>query len=335
MPPRDDVGRLLRLAEQHADEVIGLEDEAAGRVAALVRRALEPITRELTRRWVATAGSVAAAPDPAAVPGLRAGMAPVVRRLEVDPTGPVRALLRAALALGVTQALAVLGARRPVRPPAASRRIRDAIAAMPDAVDEAVDLAEQRLRSAETWADMVQVIGALHTAESRSEATARWAVNAAVAEGSTHVAEQLGTERVWVAERTGACLECLAYQGVVVAAGEDFPGGLTFRLGGKTRFPTAVAGPPRHPNCRCRCQPWIGHAGGGESFVDALRREAQRAVLRGDAGESLRTQLGAVDRLLARGTLLPVTVERRARRAVQAGEFPGRTPGREETRTGA
>lgn len=335
MPPRD-AAALLRLADQHAEEVIDLEDQAAGRVAALVRRALEPITREITRRWVTAAGGVDAAPPVTVLPGLRAALLPVVRRLDVDPAGPVRALLRAALALGVTQALAVLGARRPVRPPAVSRRVRSAVAAMPAAVGEAVELAEERLRSVESWGDMVQVIGALHTAESRSEATARWAVNAAVTEGATHVAVQLGTERVWVAERTGACLECLAYQGRVVAAGQDFPGGLTFRVGGRKRFPGPVPGPPLHPNCRCRVQPWAGHAGGGESFVDALLREAQRAVLRGDAGESLRAQLGAVDRLLARGTLLPVTVERRARRAVAAGEFPDRSAARgEKARTGA
>lgn len=327
---RRSADELAALADRHADDVLELEQAAARDVGALFTAVLQAIMREITRRWVTAAGSIEAAPEPATLRPLRTAVAPVLRRLDVDPRGPVRDLLRAALALGVSQALEVLGTRRPIRPPVASREIRAAIVAMPDAVDEAVDLAQQRLRHAETWPDMVGVIGALHTAQSRSEATARWAANAAVNEGVEHVADALGTDRVWVAERLDACLECLAYQGHVVKAGEWFPGGLTFRAAGKKRFPDDIPGPPRHPNCRCRVQPWLGEwaDGAGVSYLDVLRREAQRAVLRGDAGESTTARLSAADKLLQAGTRLPVTVERRARRAIAAGEFRSRTGAR-------
>jgi hypothetical protein len=131
--------------------------------------------------------------------------------------------------------------------------------------------------------------------------------------------------------------------------------------------------PPRHPNCRCRVSPWRGHDAGAALAVThdwaeaikealargdtvaadaarraaaaaadsasfdlprALRREAERSVLRGDAlpSESENVRLHAADRLLARigaaknsrspsGWPVPASVKQRAKRAVKRGAF--------------
>jgi hypothetical protein len=137
--------------------------------------------------------------------------------------------------------------------------------------------------------------------------------------------------------------------------------------------PVPLLRPPRHPNCRCRVSPWRGHdaegalsvthdwadaiqeaqARGDQVAVDAarkaaaaaadsaafdlpaaLRREAERSVLRGDAlpSESENVRLQAADRLLARigaaknsrapsGWPVPASVKQRAKRAVKRGAF--------------
>lgn len=131
--------------------------------------------------------------------------------------------------------------------------------------------------------------------------------------------------------------------------------------------------PPRHSYCRCRVSPWLGHdqaaaravthdwaqaiedaqAKGDQVAVDAarkaaaaaadsaafdlpaaLRREAERSILRGDAlpSESENVRLQAADRLLARigsdknspspsGWRVPASVKARAERAVKRGRF--------------
>lgn len=325
---RPDVSDLLDLAEQAEAALERLETRVGGQAARVVRQAAGPIVGEITRRWMLAFGALHPdTVDPGRLAELVAALRRVLRGFRADPSAPVRAALPDALALGVTNAGRVLG-RRGVRPPAASRELRRAVAALADLVDEARAEATSRLRAVRDWDGVVHVIAAVSGAEHRADAAARWAVVRGVAEGTTHLADEAGVGRVWVAERTGACLECLAYQGRVARPGEQFPGGLTFRAGGKRRFPDPLPGPPRHPRCRCHVQPWLGVEAGQPSLLDALRREAQRAVLRGDAGDSGHARLQAADRLLARGTVLPVSVRERARRAIAAGEFPDRSTAR-------
>ncbi|WP_328448973.1 hypothetical protein [Amycolatopsis sp. NBC_00438] len=131
--------------------------------------------------------------------------------------------------------------------------------------------------------------------------------------------------------------------------------------------------PPRHPRCRCRLSLWLGHdeaaalavthdwaeaikdaqargdhvavaaarkaaaaaaASAAFDLPGALRREAERSVLRGDAlpSESENVRLQAADRLLTRigsgknspapsGWRVPASVKARAERAVKRGQF--------------
>ena len=79
--------------------------------------------------------------------------------------------------------------------------------------------------------------------------------------------------------------------------------------------------PPAHPNCRCTVEPL-----NAPEYAAALRREADRSVLRGFSleSESMGTRVDAARRLIDRGVDAPKTVVAFARRAVRAGEFPTR-----------
>ncbi|WP_018502995.1 structural protein [Parafrankia discariae] len=158
-----------------------------------------------------------------------------------------------------------------------------------------------------------------------TERVVRTAVNDAAGQGAEQVAETLGVGRVWIAERTG-CRHCLAYSGQTVEPGEQFPGGLSFDV--RPFSTAALDGPPLHPNCRCRTSPWSWAwprpPDGSITMPTALRREAQRSILRGHAlpSEPRSARIRAADRLLDAGPPLPRSVLAAAERAVAAGRFP-------------
>lgn len=143
-------------------------------------------------------------------------------------------------------------------------------------------------------------------------------INRSGNEGSTAVADSLGIPTVWVAE-TNACLDCLAYSGVIAKPGKTFPGGLTY--GRKSYYPTAVEYPPRHPNCRCTVEPL-----NDPSYAATLRREADRSVLRGFSleNESMKARIDAADKLLKEGVTAPASVKQYARAAINEGRFATR-----------
>lgn len=120
-----------------------------------------------------------------------------------------------------------------------------------------------------------------------------------------------------IAERD-ACVHCLRHQGEVTVSG-DFPPGLTY--GGKPLKTSGRQRCPIHPNCRCRLVPL-----NSPDFAAALRREADRSVLRGFSlpSESPKARIDAADRLLKSGVNAPASVKTLARRAVRDGKFPDR-----------
>ncbi|MGL4176098.1 MAG: hypothetical protein ACRCSN_08460 [Dermatophilaceae bacterium] len=143
-------------------------------------------------------------------------------------------------------------------------------------------------------------------------------VTMGAAEGVTAVADAAGLPTVWVAE-TNACVHCLAYSGQVAAVGEPFPGGLTY--GRKSYRPDPLPVPPQHPNCRCTVEPLRS-----ADYAEALRREADRSVLRGFSleSESMATRIDAARRLIDRGVDAPQSVIDFAARSIRAGGFPTR-----------
>lgn len=137
-------------------------------------------------------------------------------------------------------------------------------------------------------------------------------------EGATAIADAVKLPTVWVAE-VNACVTCLRYSGEIAEPGEQFPAGLTY--GRRSTVTEPVGVPPAHPHCRCTVEPL-----NDPSYAAALRREADRSVLRGFSleSESMRTRVDAAERLLARDVTAPKSVLAYARNAVKRGEFTSR-----------
>lgn len=226
------------------------------------------------------------------------------------------AAVGAAYNLGATDAVKMIGEDGPRdklgKPPAvlvaAARETEKSIAA---------EISKAR-KLARAGADPETVLAPVNAARNIVERDVVTLVNSAGNAGSTAVADAANLPTVWVAE-TNACVECLAYSGRVAKPGKTFPGGLTY--GAKSYNPEPIAYPPRHPRCRCTVEPLRS-----AEYADALRREADRSVLRGFSleSESMKTRIDAADRLLARGVDAPQSVQAYARRSIKAGEFPTR-----------
>lgn len=245
---------------------------------------------------------------------------PEIRRAVLRLTAPsigrdLAAAVSAAFDAGVLEASRIVDERPrklPKVPPkplvAAAREAEKRIVA---------ELAKAR-KLAKAGADPATVLAPVNGARNTLERTVVSLVNQAGNAGSTAVADAAGIPTVWVAE-TNACVTCLAYSGIVSKPGKPFPAGLTY--GKRSTVTEAVRYPPAHPNCRCTVEPL-----NAPEYAAALRREADRSVLRGFSleSESMSTRVDAARRLVERGVDAPKTVVAFARRAVRAGEFPTR-----------
>lgn len=177
---------------------------------------------------------------------------------------------------------------------------------------------EQARKLAMANADPATYLAPLFGHANRVKGTISDAINRGGNEGTTVVADEAGLPTVWVAE-TNACVACLAYSGRSAKPGKAFPGGLTY--GKRSYYPEAITTPPRHPHCRCTVEPLVA-----QEYADALRREADRSVLRGFSleSESMTTRVDAAQRLLDKGVDAPKTVKAFSQRAVSEGKFPTR-----------
>lgn len=237
-----------------------------------------------------------------------------------EPTIEAQALAAVldAYALGAADANAILREaeldeiRRKGRP---SKAARAPVKGIDKAGREAMAIAR---RLARADADPAAILAPIFGHANRVAGSISDAINRAGNEGTTAVADAANLSTVWVAE-TDACVHCLAYSGRVAKPGKTFPGGLTY--GKKSYYPNAIETPPRHPRCRCTVEPLVA-----KEYAEALRREADRSVLRGFSlpSESMRVRVDAADRLLARGVDAPKSVIAYARRHVKSGEFPTR-----------
>lgn len=129
---------------------------------------------------------------------------------------------------------------------------------------------------------------------------------------------------MWVPERD-ACVRCLRYSGLRLLSGKDeFPGGLSYDTASEDRTAAAIPGPPLHPHCRCELQ--LVRRGDSGPASDALRREADRSILRGFAleseGDAARRR--AASQLLSSGVQAPQSVKADARRRLREGGQFGR-----------
>lgn len=245
-------------------------------------------------------------------PGVRAA----VLKLTAPAIGrDLAAAVGAAWNIGVRDASSLVAKTTPGVPALPPRTFLEAARASEKFL--AAELAKARIL-AKAGADPLTVLAPVNAARTRLVADVTTLVNGASNAAVTAVSDAAGVATVWIAE-TNACVECLAYSGRVAKSGKTFPGGLTY--GAKSYNPDPIAYPPRHPNCRCSVEPL-----GDPSFAAALRREADRSVLRGFSleSESMKVRVDAADRLLANDPTAPASVKAYARRAVKAGEFPTR-----------
>lgn len=227
------------------------------------------------------------------------------------------AAIAAAFNLGVRDAEGIIGEGRvPGVPKSAPRDL--VAAARKTERDVAAEMSKAR-RFARAGADPATALAPVLNAANITTRDVTTLIGASGNAGATAVADAAGQPTVWVAE-TNACVECLAYSGRVAQPGKLFPGGLTY--GPKSYNTSPLPYPPRHPRCRCTIEPL-----NAPEYAAALRREADRSVLRGFSLESepMSRRIDAAKRLLDRGVDAPKSVKAYAQRAVRNGEFPTRS----------
>lgn len=317
--------------QAHDERALAFEEQAEQHVSAALRLALADAARRLAVEYIKAAGSLTT-PVPA---GAQDGLRVAVRRIVVAlATGLVSELPAIAAALDdVIVGGLQLGTKASGR---RARRLKlkasDELTAVADGIGRRLrdDMAAAR-KAAESanlrrYRDVTAVLAKASQAVNNVSKAARWAANRAVTDGVLAVAGESSAAVLWIAERD-ACLSCYAYSGLLAEHGELFPAGLTYGKTSTVKEP--VDGPPAHPNCRCRIQVWYGtEPRFGVELPTALKREAERAVLRGDSNfASAPAKMRAADQLLATGLSgLPDTVKLKARRKVQAGPGAWRTP---------
>lgn len=185
---------------------------------------------------------------------------------------------------------------------------------------EAADALARARTLALVGADEATFLAPLMANRASTRRAIEFALNDASNAATEAVSDASGMPVVWVAERN-ACVHCLAYSGRWRSAADEFAAGLTY--GARSPFTTTLRRPPLHPHCRCRLE--ILNA---VEYAGALRREADRSVLRGWSleSESMATRVDAADRLLGSGVTAPKSVVAVARRAVSNREFGARGP---------
>jgi hypothetical protein len=323
-----------------------METAAVVAATAVLRDQLQALTRGWLLAWQKTFGDLHAKQSGTRLAGFMQRVQRDLAAIRYDPTPALLTYIDRAQRLGVRQGFAEANTK-PMKMP--ERRLPQLSL---DAT-QAVARAQDRITTAATLAGTVregsftavtQSAAPAQQAANEVERTARTVTNQALNDGIIQVADHLDMRRVWLAERD-ACRTCLALSGRVAAVGHEFPKDATFGEKPLEWVPigTGLVGPPRHPNCRCRCSPWSGDEHDPLSLPVALRREAERSILNGYAlpSESERVRAQAADRLLARigmakgsrspsGWQVPQSVKERADRALSRGRFttgPVPTPG--------
>lgn len=227
--------------------------------------------------------------------------------------GDLAAAVLAAFDLGVTDAARAADIDAPD-----ARADRSLVAASRQAQRDLADLVSKARKLATAGADPDVALAPLLGAAASARRNVVTLVNRAGNEGVVASASAAKRKLVWVAE-TNACVHCLAYSGRTAMAGRDWPKGLSYL--GTNPYDAPGKTPPLHPNCRCTLEVLES-----PEYAAALRREADRSVLRGFSleSESMRVRVEAAKRLLESGVEAPKSVKAYSARHIAAGRFPTR-----------
>lgn len=313
----------------HAAELYALEQLAVRAAAAPLRARLVRIQRRAATAWITAFGTLHTPADPIRQTQITAAISRELAAIPIDAGDSLRGYADRALTLGIIQA----GRETRIDTSGVTTGLDDttlrAIVGLNAAVGSRIADAETALGAAgPDFADITAALARAHRAAADAQAAAVQAVNGAANTGIAAVADTAGAQRLWIAE-PDACLTCLGMSGRLADPGDPFDPAHAATFTGKPRIwpPGPIDAPPIHPHCRCRICVWLGSAGGGTDFPAALRREAQRAVLRGWSlpSESGPERVRAAQQLLARGVNAPQSVQAYARAAVRRGKFTTRT----------
>jgi len=161
-------------------------------------------------------------------------------------------------------------------------------------------------------ADLDEVTARVERAKTATRAAVGDTVHETASNAAVDAAQDAGIGLIWRAERD-SCLICASMAGARMDAHGWFHPVKRYTASRTLLEPLR---PPAHPRCRCVTVPDT------PGMADGLQREAERSVAYGWADhESTAARLRAVDALLRAPSMLPVTVQRRARAARAAGTF--------------
>jgi hypothetical protein len=305
-----------------------LEERTRHAVAGSLRAALVALEREVTTIYIAAAGDTRHALDPFAQDTIRKRLTDALGGLIGYDYADTRHVLisaaRAALSGGADDIDEDLPGRAGQLPLDLRQALPDLTRDMRADLGEALKLAKHG--GLRRYGDVQAVVGMARKALNRADLAAVFVVhrahNEGRARGIARAARNIQISMLWRAERD-ACVACLGYAGALAVVGDSFAP--VVDVADASQRPAGpVWGPPLHPNCRCQLEPWTGPTTDLDA-VDlpmALRREAQRSIASGAAVGSEPNRLRAADRLLdVADLLIPKTVQRRARKAIDAGTF--------------
>lgn len=287
-------------------EVAALVEKAKKQISAPMRTALRNFTQDAITKWVMAFGDRDAKAD--SIGQLQLLKVALKNHILLAPTavgGGVAEAVANGHQLGATQANRLLPSPVQTPPFTPGEKLTAEIANVQAKAEKRLANAGHfidNLSEGDSFDDLDGAMASFSQAVSGIEMDTTWLVNTAAALGSRDTAEAAGVGTVFVGERE-ACLDCNPYIGLTDKQRNDDP--------------------PIHPNCQCSLQPWSDEwAGNTTSYPDALRREADRAVLRGSSDyDSNAARVRAAQALLSHGTDLPASVKQVARKAVRKGQF--------------
>jgi hypothetical protein len=313
----------------HAAELYALEQAAARAITAPLRSRLIRIQRDAAAAWIRAFGSLNATADPIRLGQILADIARALTDITPDASTALGTWAGRALDLGIRQAGRETGTGTTRISAGLDDQTLRTIAAADARIGARIADAEAALNTAgPAFGDVAAALAHAHRAATDTQAAVIQAVNGAANTGIAAVADDLGAQRLWIAE-PDACLTCIGMSGRLADPGEAFDTAFAATYTPKPRIwpPGPIGNPPIHPHCRCRITAWTGSAGPGVDLPAALRREAQRSVLKGWSlpSESGPARVRAAQQLLNRGVAAPQSVKAYARAAVRRGRFTTRT----------
>ncbi|MEV8610103.1 hypothetical protein AB0383_19625 [Amycolatopsis sp. NPDC051373] len=314
----------------HDGEAISLEEAAATAAAGPVRDALKAALSWAHVAWSKRFGKPAGLRSGEQFDAYTAELAARIRAVGIDPVAVLLDFAQRARVLGADQGLIEAGAPRidlgsDVREET-RRHIDEAVGTARAKIAEAADLVEGLERG--SFKTINRQLAVADQAGNIVERTARTVTNDELNEGLAAAADHVGGRLVWIAERD-ACVMCLALSGHVIEPGDAFDWRLTF---GAKAYPPKdynAAGelveielerPPRHPYCRCRVSPWLGH---DEAAARAVTHDWAEAIKEADAkGDTVAADAARRAAAAARDSAafdLPAALRREAERSILNG----------------